>query len=814
MNALVALPPKTTGTAIPPNHPALMPAGAVYPARMGRSLVLPDIDFESYSEAGHVWDAVEQKWKALPYASGNKKGLGIVGAANYAMHESTEVLCLAYNLKNGQGPKRWRPGMPPPQDLIDHIVAGGLVEAWNSAFEWWLWNMCCTRLYGWPPLPLQQMRDAMAKARASALPGSLEKAGNVLQIAVRKDKRGDALLKKFSVPRNPTKSDPRTRIRLEDEPAEAENLFEYNDTDIVTEAEASAHLPDLEGEEFDFWIVDQIINRRGVHIDREALMACCEMVEQTLHVYDHELSKLTNGVVARASELAKLSGWLGAFGINMDKMDEESIDSMLEMMPPHPEGQISVPRRALEIRQRSGSASVKKVFSMRNTISKFSRIHDLFNYHGARTGRVTGEGPQPTNLPKAGPLLLLCPNCNHYHGASIASCCWCGVPVLPGRKGKLWDETPEAWEDAMGAIKSGDYAFVEQAFGDVLLTVSGCVRGLFNAAPGYRLLSSDYSSIENVVTAALAGEEWRLEMFETHGKSYEMAAAQISGIPFAEIMAYSGYDITQENWWKQKSNGLKHPLRQSLGKVSELASGFGGWLGAWKAFGADKLKKPDGTIYSERDLIDAILAWRDASPNIVEFWGGQERRGRRWGENTPELFGLEGMAIAAIMNPGVKQPVLRKDGSHTGISYIKHGHALYCELPSGRLLTYNHAALEHSSKRPDQLSIVYWGYNTNPKMGAQGWVKINTYGGRLCENVVQATARDILRRAIILLEAKGYPVVLHVYDEIVCEVPAGYGTVKELEEIMMDIPDWATYKGKKWPIKAAGGWDHCRYQKG
>ena len=152
-------------------------AGMRRPAGLSHTTVRPDVDFETYSEAGYLWDAAANKWQAPPGASQGKKGLPIVGAAVYAQHPSTEVLCAAYDLKDGRGKQFWHPRMPPPRPLLDYVAAGGELEAWNIAFEWRVWNEVCTRRYGWPPLPQQQTYDAMAKSRAHALPGALGKAG-------------------------------------------------------------------------------------------------------------------------------------------------------------------------------------------------------------------------------------------------------------------------------------------------------------------------------------------------------------------------------------------------------------------------------------------------------------------------------------------------------------------------------------------------------------------------------------------------------------------------------------------------------------
>lgn len=789
-------------------HPADLLAGTQIPAGLTYSTVLPDIDFETYSEAGCVYDLATQRWKGPPGAQKGKKGLPIVGTAIYATHPSTEVLSLSYNLKDGLGKRRWRPGLGNPTDLLAFVRGGGVFEAWNSAFEWWIWNYVCVPKYGWPPLPIEQTRCAMGKSRASSYPGALELAGSVMNLSTPKDPSGKALLNKLSMPRNPTKGDKRLRVMPDDAPEDFERLYNYNDSDILAEAEASARCPDLTGEELEFWLADQRINRRGVGVDVKALHDCVRIVELCLERYDAELFQLTGGAVERASQLDRLKGWIGAQGFYIPDgkgtMDDEAIAGYLDQLKDKPH--LYGARRALELRQAVGSASVKKVFAMRNQLSVWGRLHDLFNYHGARTGRPTGEGPQPTNLPKAGPSVRKCACCGKYSGAHLIHCAWCGTMIPPGQKKAEWG--PEAMEDVLAVIATGNLSLVEQVYADAMLCVSGCLRGLFVAADGHDLIASDFSSIEGVVTACLSGEDWRVEMFATHGKAYELSVSKITGIPFAEIMAHAGYDdVERPEWWKHRADKTKphHPLRQTLGKVAELASGFGGWINAWLRFGA-------GDFMGEDEIKEAILAWRAASPAIVEFWGGQERR-IGW-DRVPELYGLEGMAIAAVLEPGRWFDVLRLDGSHTGVSYLCQQDALYCWLPSGRALTYHRPRLEANTRAfGGQYSLSFEGYNSNPQQGATGWVRMSTYGGKLCENVVQAVARDIQRHAIVNLEKAGYPVVLHVYDEDVVEVPQDRGSIEEVERIMSTMPAWAQYKGKPWPIRAAGGWRGRRYRK-
>lgn len=751
-----------------------MIAGQQFYAGMGVATVLPDCDFETKSAAGYVWLPERNKWGTLPGAS--KKGLSAVAAARYAEDPSTDVQWFAYDLKDGRGTRQWVPGMLPPFDLFAHVAEGGLLEAHNNMFERLIWRHVMARRYGWPEVPAEQWRCSMAKARAHALPGALGKIGEVLNLPIQKDKEGERLLKFFAVPRDPTKANPDTWNDPAKYPDDFAAYGRYNATDIAAESEVSIRCPDLTGDELEFWQADQAINWRGVHIDRAGVENCIAIIEQAHTTYNAELRVLTGGTVSTASELAKLKGWLGAHGVHMadgpGSMDDDAIEAVLARpLPPHC-------RRALEIRQAIGSASVKKVFSMANQVCSDDRLRDLFSYHAARTGRPTGNGPQPTNLPKAGPTVYRC-DCTR-HSADAAACRWCGKPRANPR---ALEWSVDAVEDALAVIALRDLRTVEHYFGDAMLTVSGCLRGLFNAAPGHDLIASDYTAIEAVVLAALAGEQWRLDVFRARRDIYLESISRSTGIPLEELVAYKA------------ANGMHHPQRQR-GKIQELALGFGGWIGALRAFGAEG---------EDRDLQQQVLAWRSASPAVVEFWGGQTRD---FGRDGGEWFGLEGAVLRAMHAPGQVFAVARLDGTATGISYVMRDDALYCRLPSGRYLTYHRPRLRETGNWRG-FEISFEGYNTNPKSGPIGWIRMNTYSGKLCENVVQATARDVQRHAIINLERRGYPVVLHVYDEDVSEIPEGFGSIEEFESVMNDLPDWA----HGWPISASGGWRGKRYRK-
>lgn len=721
-----------------------------------------ELDFETYSEAGFIWCEDTQKYKAPPNAM--KKGLPSIGAAAYAEHPSTEVLSCAYDLGDGVK-KLWCPGLIPPLDLFDYVNKGGIVEAWNVKFERWIWLHVCIKKYGWPRVQEWQWRDTAAKAVAHALPKSLDACGQVLNIQNKKDKDGMRLLTKFSMPRNPTKSNSAHRILPAEDPEDAQKLYAYNIRDIEAEHEISQMIPDLIPSELKFWQCDLDINSRGIRIDVPMIKAAIEVLEQAHEKYNSRLKFLTGGKVSRASEVAKIQVWLGTRGVDAPVLDADKVRSLLS----EPDIPKDV-REVLEIRERLSSAAVKKLYAMINQVTQSGRLHDLFIYHAARTGRAAGAGVQPQNFPNSGQQVVKC-KCEWYSPADYKTCAHCGGTELsPG------DWNTAAVAQTLQSIRTQNLECVEFYHKNAIEAISGCLRGMFISDPGKDFICSDYSAIEAVVLAALAGEQWRLDVFNTHGKIYEASATQLTGKTLAEYEEY------------KRTTGNHHPDRK-LGKTLELALGYGGWVGAMKAFGAD-------SFMTEEEIKKAVLAWRAASPAIVEFWGGQVRG---W---FPECYGLEGAAVQAILNPGTVFDC-------RGFKWQVREDILYCRLLSGRNLTYHRPRLRPSERRNGTHSISFEGWNSNPKYGAPGWVRMDTYAGKLCENVVQAVARDILANAIVNLERSGYPVVLHVHDEIVSEVPEGFGSVEEFERIMSTMTPWAS----GWPLKASGGWRAKRYGK-
>ena len=543
--------------------------------------------------------------------------------------------------------------------------------------------------------------------------------------------------------------------------------------------------------EREFWLEDQAINWRGIGIDRQGIRDCIAVLDQALERYGAECLEITGGI--GPTQVQKLQGWLHAQGVYMHSLDADAVEEALNRLAPHPPTGYYPSRRVLEIRALVGSASVKKLYAMENQACRDDRLRDLIVHHGARTGRPTGEGPQPLNLPRAGPKLVTCGSCSKPYKPTHNACPWCSAAAISGAD-KLW--TPDMIDAVLEIMAYRSLDLIEWYFGDALLAISGCIRGLFVAGPGMDLIASDYSAIEAVVTAMLAGEQWRIEAFRNKKDIYLSSASHITGVTVATYEAY------------HRDHGEHHPDRQEIGKPAELGLGFGGWISAWRVFdSSDK--------FNDAEVKKLILDWRAASPAIVEMWGGQWR-GVPW-DGEPERYGFEGAAVNAIEYPG---QVFQSHGIKFERRINQWGDALIITLLSGRELTYHSPELNPSTREwaaPGELSITYWTDNKNPKMGPLGWIPMSTFGGRLTENIVQATAHDILRFAILNLRAVGYPTVLHVYDEICVELsenpamPKGVPDpwVADVERIMMIMPPWAA----DWPIRATGGWRGKRYRK-
>ncbi len=611
----------------------------------------------------------------------------------------------------------WKKDDFPPLSLFSAIQNHTVFSAANSLFEFTVWNNHCVKKLGWPELPLIRLIDTLALARSWSVPGKLDNAAKVV-LGEQKDPRGQKLMKIFSVPQSFTKSNAAGRILLADKPSEFNDFIEYNRRDVEVETKLNRSLPSLSAFEKQVFKHDQTINVRGVPIDLVNAKACDKLVDEVLSRSNAEVQKISCGQVQTIHQTKVYLEWLRSIGYPHANLQKDTLESYL---PEVPDGLL---KTALKLRINSSSAAVKKLKAILSRTSADGRLRGAFVYGGAnRTRRWASYGVQLHNF--------------------IKSC------------------KAKEYEGKFFGIRNFSLDQVLTAWGDPFELVGGCLRGLIAASPGKEFICSDFSAIEVVVLAVVAGEEWKVRIFSSpDGKVYEKTGSRITGVPVDQIHK-------------------EHPARK-IGKVADIAGQYQGWLGAWKKFGA-------GEFLTDDQIIQYAGAWRKANPKISDKKTGIWRRA----QNAAEI---------AIMYPNHKVVI------NQYVSYYCDGQVLYCLLPSGRCLSYHQPQIVQT-ERGSQVSFMTW--NTNPEKGKIGWIRVTTYGGKLVENIIQAISRDILANAIVTVEKDGrYPVVLHLHDELLAEVPEGTGSVEELSALMCRLPEWC----RGWPIKA-DGWRGKRFRK-
>lgn len=559
--------------------------------------------------------------------------------------------------------------------------------AYNANFE-----RTCIAAHFHIEQPPEQWKCTSVDASRLGLPGNLAGVAEALNFDQQKDTAGKALIRYFSIPCKPTKTNEgRTRNLPEHDREKWEMYKEYNRIDVEVEMAIRKKIdPALSVSPFeqDLWSLDQRINDRGVYLDRllvDQAIECNEEFAKELLAQSKELTGLAN-----PNSPAQLKGWLSEQGLDLPNMQAETIDNALNDMGESDVKQVLVNRRQLS------KASVSKYKAMERSVCSDGRIKGLLQFYGAgRTGRWAGRIVQVQNLTK-----------NYIHDI----------------------------ENASKVIKAGDFGSVDLLFkeskNDIL---SQLVRTALIASPGNRLIVSDFSAIEARVIAWFAQENWRLRVFETHGKIYEASAAEMFNVPIESID--KGSDLRQR------------------GKVSELALGYQGGPGALKAMGALDMGLEEG------ELQGLVNAWRAANKNIVNFW-----------------YACDRAAIEAVRD--------KTSVKTHGIVFQHLKGILYVTLPSGRQLAYVKPRIVEG--KFGQPSIEFMGLNSVGK-----WGKVETYGGKLVENIVQATARDCLAESMMRVEEAGYRIVMHVHDELVTDTPIGFGSLAEVEGIMSQPIDWA-----------------------
>ncbi len=628
------------------------------------------------------------------------------GAQAYIRSSDFEILLFAYSVDNGpvqivdiaQGEKL-------PAEIVEAIYSPEYIKhAYNAPFEWG----CLSRYFGFK-LPPSQWRDTMLHGLYCGYTAGLDATGRALGLPEDKQKlnTGKALIRYFCVPCKPTKANGgRTRNYPHHDPEKWQLFKEYCIQDVVTEMEIDARLSVFPVPAFvqKQWETDLLINDRGVAVDMDFVHGALELgetVSTSLKAEAIELSGLYN-----PNSVQQLTRWLEKeTGEEITNLRKETVSSLLN----RDENSDDV-NRMLEIRQELGKTSMKKYDAIEKCVCPDGRVRGLLQYYGAnRTGRWAGRLVQVQNLPRT---------------------------------------YTEPLDLARSLVKRRQLDGLKAVYGSVNDTLSQLIRTAFVAPEGNVLIDADFSAIEARVISWLADQDWRLEVFRTHGKIYEASASQMFGVPLELI----------------KKGNPEYALRQR-GKVAELALGYQGGVGAMRSMDSSGLLAD----LPDEEIQDIVNRWRDANSKIRDLW-----------------YAFDSAAVQVINCGGSVN--VRCCTFAREYDYMQDTTCLSILLPSGRKLYYVDPAI--GENRWGNPSISYMGMDQTTKK----WKRIETYGGKLVENCVQAIARDCLAQAIDRLEEAGYPVVFHVHDEVVIDIKPyadNETMLKSVVDIMSKPITWA-----------------------
>lgn len=622
------------------------------------------------------------------------------GVYAYAQSPDFEVLLFGYAWDDGPVEViDLARGQKLPPEIIDALQSPDVLKtAFNASFE----RTCLAVALG-RVMPPEQWSCTAVMSRELGLPNSLEAVGTVIGLPEdkQKSKTGKALIRFFSVPCTPTKTNGGRTRNLPEHDLDRWKLYvEYNRQDVEAERAIRQKLSRFQifAGERALWIHDQHINDRGVCVDKAFAARAIEIdnvIKERLFTAAQELTGLEN-----PKSTSQLKSWIeDVAGIEVESLNKKNIATVRS------DADCEEVDTMLDIRAGLSKTSTEKYKAMLRTVCTDGRIRGLTLFYGAsRTGRWAGRLVQMQNLPQ----------------------------------NKMSDRDLDI---ARQFVAAGDLRTLEICFDDIAGTLSQLIRTAFIPKKGCRFIVADFSAIEARVLAWLANESWRMEVFNTHGKIYEASAEQMFHLPVGSV---------------KKGD----PMRQK-GKIAELALGYGGSVGAMKSMGALEMG------LQESELKPIVNSWRAANKAITKFW---------WDTDA-----------AAKKTIQTKTPTKLPHG----MGFYKQGPLLKLILPNGRELSY---------VKPQVIddSITYEGTIQGKTGGSGGWGRIESYGPKLVENIVQATARDCLAVAIDRLERAGFPVVFHVHDEVICEVPVGISSAKEIGEIMSQPIDWA----KGLPLRA------------
>lgn len=458
----------------------------------------------------------------LDFETRSKLDVSEVGAYRYAMDPSTSITTLRYRFPGDPILYYWNPWHSSmPEDLLEWVAAGGIVEAHNAEFEFAIWNYVAVPRLDWPRLVITQVRCSAAKAAALALPRSLEKLGLALKLPVQKDMEGNRVMRRTAAPRR--------KIIPESSPIEAdedrfwhesfeeiERVGDYCGIDVVAEELASEKMIPLIPRAEKTFQLTQRMNERGIYCDTELCKIAVRFATLYRNELNEELHKITDGKIERATQGKRIQNFLDNDGLMVFDLQAQTVAELLERKDLTP-----LSRRVLEIRQALALSSITKYQKMLDCAGPDKRIRGTLLFHGASTGRYSGRLIQPQNY------------------------------VKPKIK-----DVKQIFE----VLKQDDYEFFRFIYPDVLTALASVLRGMLCAAPGNVLFSGDFNAIEARVIIWLAGDDENLDVYLAGDDPYKHMAALIYGVTYDQV--------TKE--------------QRELGKRAVLGCGFG--MGAEKFF--------------------------------------------------------------------------------------------------------------------------------------------------------------------------------------------------------------------------------------
>ncbi|SPF54610.1 DNA polymerase [Candidatus Desulfosporosinus infrequens] len=559
----------------------------------------------------------------------------------------------------------------------------------------------CLSTYLKHPLSPTGWRCTAVQSAMLGLPLHLAGVAKVLALDEQKMSEGKGLIRYFCCPCKPTKvNGGRTRNLPSHAPEKWAVFGNYCKMDVEVEQSIRKKLEKypIYDNEQALWVLDQQINDRGILVDTRLVENAIKCDKQYRMGIFDEAKELTG--LDNPNSVAQLKDWLLDNGVESESLSKKAVAEMESST----EGDI---QRLLQLRQEMAKTSIKKYDAIQRAICPDNNVRGLLQFYGAnRTGRWAGRLVQIQNLPQ-----------NHLKDLELAR----------------------------GIVKAGDFDFLEMVYESVPGVLSELIRTAFIPSKNHRLIVADFSAIEARVIAWLAREAWRMEVFATHGKIYEASASQMFKVPLERIV---------------KGNP-EYELRQK-GKISELALGYGGSVGALIAMGALDMG------LKEEELDGLVKAWRAANPNITRFWWDVDKAAlKAVKEKTPQTVG--------------------------NIKFQCTSGILFLTLPSGRKLSYIKPKIELNKFGREGLNFEGIGENRQ-------WCRIDTYGPKLVENITQAVARDCLADAMMRVDKAGYRIAMHVHDEIIISAPVGMGSLEDVCNVMGQPISWA----KGLPLRADG----------